>query len=62
LSDTTSGAVIYYTTDLSTPTTASSRYQGPIVVSHSTTIKAMAVAPGSNPSPVLNAKYTIGAP
>jgi hypothetical protein len=59
LSDATSGAVIYYTTDLSTPTTASTRYQGPIVVSRSTTIRAMAVAPGSNSSAVVNGKFTI---
>jgi hypothetical protein len=62
LADATSGAVIYYTTDLSTPTTASARYQGPIVVSRSTTIRAMAVAPGSNSSAVVNGKYIIGAP
>jgi hypothetical protein len=60
LADATSGAVIYYTTDLSTPTTASTRYQGPIVVSRSTTIKAMAVAPGYNSSAVVNGKYIIG--
>jgi hypothetical protein len=59
LSDATSGAVIYYTTDLSTPTTASTRYQGPIVVSRSTTIRAMAVAPGFNSSAVVNGKFTI---
>jgi hypothetical protein len=61
LSDTTPGAVIYYTTDLSTPTTASARYQGPIVVSRSTTISAMAIAPGYNSSAVVNGKFTIGA-
>jgi chitobiase/beta-hexosaminidase-like protein len=60
LSDATPGAVIYYTTDLSTPTTASTRYQGPIVVNRSTTIRAMAVAPGSNSSAVVNGKFTIG--
>jgi Chitobiase/beta-hexosaminidase C-terminal domain len=62
ISDTTSGAVIYYTTDLSTPTTASARYQGPIVISRSTTIKAMAVAPGYDSSAVVNGKYVITAP
>jgi hypothetical protein len=60
LSDTTPGAVIYYTTDLSTPTTASARYQGPIVVGRSTTIRAMAIAPGYNSSAVVNGKFTIG--
>ncbi|MGZ3306526.1 MAG: chitobiase/beta-hexosaminidase C-terminal domain-containing protein [Asticcacaulis sp.] len=46
LSSTDSGAVIYYTTDGSTPTTSSQIYQAPFLVASSVTVKAMAVAPG----------------
>jgi hypothetical protein len=58
--DSTSGAVIYYTTDGTTPTTASSAYGGAIAVSTgTTTIKAMAVASGSSPSAVVTATYLV---
>ncbi len=57
ISDATPGATIYYTTDGSTPTTASSVYSGPILVIIQTTIKAMAVAPGWAPSAVATATY-----
>src|SRR5439155_278913 len=57
ISDATPGATIYYTTDGSTPTTASSVYSGPILVITRTTIKAMAVAPGWAPSAVATATY-----
>jgi len=60
LSDTTPGAVIYYTTDGSTPTTASPVFSTPILVSVTTTIRAMAGAPGFNNSAVANGTYTIG--
>jgi sugar lactone lactonase YvrE len=46
LSDVTPDAVMYYTTDGSTPTTASTPYLGPIAVSSTTTIQAIAVANG----------------
>jgi uncharacterized protein (TIGR03118 family) len=59
LSDTTSGAVIYYTTDGTTPTTTSSVYKSAISVSASMTIKALAVAPGWTSSTVATASYTI---
>ena len=62
LSDATQGAVIYYTTDGSTPTTSSTVYSSAISVSSgTTTIKAMAVASGSTASPVVSATYVIGA-
>ncbi len=59
LSDTTSGAAIFYTTDGSTPTPASTRYTTPIVVTQTTTIKAMATAPGMADSSVASSTYTI---
>jgi uncharacterized protein (TIGR03118 family) len=59
LGDTTRDAKIYYTTDGSTPTTNSSVYSQPISVSSSMTIKAIAVAPGSEASSVATGAYTI---
>ena len=58
LSDSTAGAVIHYTTDGSTPTIASTTYAGPITVSATGTISAIA-AVGLNASPVLSQTYTI---
>ncbi len=59
LSDTTAGATIYYTTDGSTPTTASAEYSTPILVGKTTTLKAIATAPNFTLSPVTSALYTI---
>jgi hypothetical protein len=59
VSDTSPGVTIYYTTDGSTPTTASTVYTGPILVITTTTIKAIAVAPGWSQSPVASATYSI---
>jgi hypothetical protein len=61
LTDTTPGAVIYYTTDGSTPTTASATYTAAITVNSTTTVKAIAVASGYTTSPVSSATYTISA-
>ena len=58
ISDSTSGATIYYTTDGSAPTTSSTVYTAPFVVSSNpTTVKAMAVAAGSQ-SAVGTATYS----
>ncbi len=62
LGDTTAGATIYYTTDGTTPTTASAQYAGAITVSATTTIKAMAAASGDTNSAVSSATYTISKP
>ncbi len=59
ITDTTTGAVIYYTTDGTTPTTKSTQYGGAITVSTNTTIEAIAVAPGYSNSAAAKAIYTI---
>lgn len=59
LADATPKAVIYYTINGTTPTTSSSVYGGSIAVTDTTTIKAIAVAPGDTPSPVVSGTYTI---
>jgi hypothetical protein len=60
ISDATPGVTIYYTTDGSTPTTASSQYSGPILVLVSGTLKAIAVRPGWSQSAVATATYHLG--
>jgi len=69
ISDATSGAVIYYTTDGSDPTTASSVFPAPtskkrtpklkLTGTPALTVKAMAVAPGFSPSPIVSAAFTL---
>jgi LysM repeat protein len=62
ISDATSGALIYYTTDRTTPTTSSAKYSGPITVSSTETINAIAAASGYTNGAVASATYTIQPP
>ncbi|MWC30632.1 carbohydrate-binding protein [Paenibacillus sp. MMS18-CY102] len=55
----TSGATIKYTADGSTPTLASTTYTGPIIVSASTVIKAIAIKSGMTDSSMSTGTYTI---
>ncbi len=59
ISDATNGAIVYYTTNGTTPTTSSTRYTGAIAVSTSETLEAIAVASGYTNSAVAAASYTI---
>lgn len=58
-SDVSPGVTIYYTTDGTTPTTSSTPYTAPILLSVTTTIKAIAAETGYSPSSVASATYNI---
>jgi Chitobiase/beta-hexosaminidase C-terminal domain len=64
LSDTTSGAVIYYTLDGTTPATtvggSTLQYSSALTVTSSTIIEAVALAPSHSASALTGAAYTIG--
>jgi len=57
LSDTTPGAILYYTTDGTAPTQNSTVYTHPIVVPKGATLRAIALAPGYPPSGVAIAAF-----
>ena len=59
ISNATAGSTIYYTTNGTNPTTASTVYSAPITISSSCTIKAMAAKSGMTNSDVASAAYTI---
>jgi len=59
VTDATAGSTIYYTTNGTAPTTASTKYTGAIAVSATETIEAIAVAAGYTNSAVATATYTI---
>jgi hypothetical protein len=62
LSDTTTGATIYYTKDGSAPTTSSARYSHTLAVGVSQVIEAIAVDPGFSNSGLARADYIITPP
>jgi hypothetical protein len=59
ISSTTPGAVIYYTTDGTTPGTSSTMYSTPIAITAPTTINAIATATGFSDSAMGTASYTL---
>jgi hypothetical protein len=62
LQTSTPGAVIYYTTNGSTPTTGSTQYSSPFTLSATATVRAMAVASGYSNSSVSSATFTKSTP
>ena len=60
ITDSTTGATIYFTDDGTTPTTSSEVYNGPITVSSTETLKAIAASGSYLSSAVATATYTIG--
>src|SRR5580700_918616 len=61
ISDATNGAVIYYTTNGTQPTTSSPVYSSPISVAANETLNAIALASGDTTSAVGSAVYKIRA-
>ncbi len=55
----TEGAKIYYTTDGSVPSESSTLYTGPITISESTTLRAIAIDAEGNKSFISSAAYSI---
>jgi glucosylceramidase len=62
LTDSSSGATIYYTIDGTTPTTSSTKYSGAITVKATTTIQAIAGGTNYTSSAVASGAYTLTPP
>lgn len=62
LGATTPGSLIYYTVDGSVPTTSSTRYTAPFLVSSNVTVKAVAQASGDSVSNVTSQAFTLNIP
>lgn len=62
ITEATSNATIYYTTNGTTPSTSSTKYTGPLTVSSSETLEAIATATGYSTSSTATASFTITAP
>ncbi len=62
ITDATTAASIYYTTDGTTPTAASKLYSNPIAVTSTMTVQAIATASGFSTSSVAGGTYTISLP
>ncbi|MDP2400918.1 MAG: chitobiase/beta-hexosaminidase C-terminal domain-containing protein, partial [Actinomycetota bacterium] len=58
ISCSTAGSSIFYTTDGSTPTPASTPYSAPFTISQTTTVKAIATAPAHNNSNIATGTYS----
>jgi hypothetical protein len=58
LSDSQNGSSVYYTTNGTTPSSSSALYTGPITISASETIEAIAVAAGNANSAIATASFT----
>lgn len=59
ISDSDANAIIHYTIDGSIPTASSPVYSGPLSISSSQTLRAIATATGAVDSPLTTASYTI---
>jgi uncharacterized repeat protein (TIGR03803 family) len=62
ITDATAGVAIYYTTDGSTPTTASNLYSGEFAIPSTETLQAIAISSSYSASGVATAAYTIENP
>lgn len=59
IKDATRGAIIYYTTDGWTPTESSTRYRGPITITSTTSLQAVAISRVGGRSRIATAEYTL---
>jgi hypothetical protein len=62
ITDATAGATIYYTTDGSTPTSASPVYSSSFTLNSATSVNAIAAASGDSNSSLATAAYTFRTP